>query len=55
MNWLPRAMHVLRDELKSIQVTVTSDYSRISPTRSCAAGWTSHSCAWSRATTSGIT
>jgi LysR family transcriptional regulator, hca operon transcriptional activator len=27
MNWLPRAMHVLRDELKSIQVTVTSDYS----------------------------
>src|SRR6202166_397766 len=27
MNWLPRAMHVLRDELKKIQVTVTSDYS----------------------------
>src|ERR1700675_3079754 len=27
MNWLPRAMHVLRDELKSIQVTVSSDYS----------------------------
>src|ERR1700736_2919666 len=27
MNWLPRAMHVLRDELKNIQVTVTSDYS----------------------------
>ena len=27
MNWLPRAMHVLRDELKSIQVTITSDYS----------------------------
>jgi LysR family transcriptional regulator, hca operon transcriptional activator len=27
MNWLPRAMHVLRDELKDIQVTVTSDYS----------------------------
>src|SRR5882672_10664329 len=27
MNWLSRAMHVLRDELKSIQVTVTSDYS----------------------------
>lgn len=27
MNWLPRAMHVLRDELKNIQVTITSDYS----------------------------
>src|SRR3989440_3090535 len=27
MNWLPRAMHVLRDELKHIQVTVSSDYS----------------------------
>jgi LysR family hca operon transcriptional activator len=27
MNWLSRAMHVLRDELKSIQVTITSDYS----------------------------
>jgi LysR family hca operon transcriptional activator len=27
MNWLPHAMHVLRDELKNIQVTVTSDYS----------------------------
>src|SRR5258708_1266652 len=27
MNWLPRAMYVLRDELKSIQVTVSSDYS----------------------------
>jgi len=27
MNWLPRAMHVLRDQLKNIQVTVTSDYS----------------------------
>jgi LysR family hca operon transcriptional activator len=27
MSWLPRAMHVLRDELKNIQVTVTSDYS----------------------------
>src|SRR5882724_6637022 len=27
MNWLPRVMHVLRDELKNIQVTVTSDYS----------------------------
>src|SRR6202140_2250363 len=27
MNWLPRAMHVLRDEMKNIQVTVTSDYS----------------------------
>src|SRR5271168_5061134 len=25
--WLPRAMHVLRDELKNIQVTVSSDYS----------------------------
>jgi LysR family hca operon transcriptional activator len=27
MNWLPRAMQVLRDELKDIQVTVSSDYS----------------------------
>ena len=27
MNWLPRAMYVLRDELKSIQVTISSDYS----------------------------
>src|SRR6202161_4687152 len=27
INWLSRAMHVLRDELKNIQVTVTSDYS----------------------------
>jgi LysR family hca operon transcriptional activator len=27
MNWMPRAMHVLRDELKNIAVTVSSDYS----------------------------
>src|SRR5258706_3097819 len=27
MNWLPQAMHVLRDELKNIQVTISSDYS----------------------------
>src|SRR6266446_5517277 len=27
MNWLPRAMHVLRDELKNLDITVTSDYS----------------------------
>ena len=27
MKWMPKAMHVLRDELKSIQVTITSDYS----------------------------
>src|ERR1700704_5602505 len=27
MNWMPRAMHVLRDELKNINVTVSSDYS----------------------------
>ena len=27
MNWLPRAMRVLRDELKNIEVTVFSDYS----------------------------
>jgi LysR family hca operon transcriptional activator len=27
MNWLPRAMHVLRDEMKDIQVTISSDYS----------------------------
>ncbi len=27
MNWLPRAMHVFRDELDSIEVTVSSGYS----------------------------
>jgi LysR family transcriptional regulator, hca operon transcriptional activator len=27
MNWLQQAMHVLRDELKNIEVTVSSDYS----------------------------
>src|ERR1700738_3596884 len=27
MNWLPQAMQVLHDELKNIQITVTSDYS----------------------------
>lgn len=27
VNWLPKAMHLLRDELKNIQVTVSSDYS----------------------------
>ena len=27
MNWLPQSMQVLRDELKNIHVTVTSDYS----------------------------
>src|ERR1700740_234591 len=27
MNWLPRAMHVLRDDLMNIQVNVSSDYS----------------------------
>jgi LysR family hca operon transcriptional activator len=27
MNWLARAMHVLRDELKNTQVTILSDYS----------------------------
>jgi LysR family transcriptional regulator, hca operon transcriptional activator len=27
MNWLPRAMNVLRDELKNIHVTISSDYS----------------------------
>jgi len=27
MNWLPQAMHVLRDELKNIEVTVSSGYS----------------------------
>jgi LysR family transcriptional regulator, hca operon transcriptional activator len=27
MNWLPRAMYVLREELKSIEVKVSSDYS----------------------------
>jgi LysR family hca operon transcriptional activator len=27
MNWLPRAMSVLRDDLKNIHVTISSDYS----------------------------
>jgi LysR family hca operon transcriptional activator len=27
MNWLPRAMHVLRDELQNVDVTASSDYS----------------------------
>src|SRR5467141_3753626 len=27
MNWLSQAMHVLRDELKNIDVTISSDYS----------------------------
>jgi len=27
MNWLPRAMNVLRDELKTIEIKVSSDYS----------------------------
>ena len=27
MNWLPRAMRVLRDELANIEVTISSDYS----------------------------
>src|ERR1700726_4507774 len=27
VNWLPRVMHVLRDVLKDIQVTISSDYS----------------------------
>ena len=27
MNWMPKAMHVLRDELKNIEVTISSDYS----------------------------
>ncbi|CAB3763445.1 transcriptional regulator [Burkholderia sp. MSh2] len=27
MNWLPRVMHVLRDELQNIEVNVSSDYS----------------------------
>ena len=27
MNWLPPAMHVLRDELQNIEVTISSDYS----------------------------
>jgi LysR family transcriptional regulator, hca operon transcriptional activator len=27
MNWLPRAMYVLRDELQNVDVTVSSDYS----------------------------
>jgi LysR family hca operon transcriptional activator len=27
MNWLSQAMHLLRDELKNIEVTISSDYS----------------------------
>ena len=27
MSWLPRAMHMLRDEMKTIQITISSDYS----------------------------
>ena len=27
MNWLPRAMHLLRDELKDIEIKIFSDYS----------------------------
>src|SRR5260221_796976 len=27
MSWLPRAMHVLRDELRDLDVTISSDYS----------------------------
>jgi LysR family transcriptional regulator, hca operon transcriptional activator len=27
MNWLPRAMYVLRDELQNVDVTISSDYS----------------------------
>src|ERR1700740_352103 len=27
MNWMPKAMHVLRNELKNIEVKVSSDYS----------------------------
>src|SRR5260221_8557163 len=27
MNWLPKAMHALRDELKNIELTISSDYS----------------------------
>jgi LysR family transcriptional regulator, hca operon transcriptional activator len=27
VSWLPKAMHVVRDELKNIQVTISSDYS----------------------------
>src|SRR5258707_8686183 len=54
MNWLPQAMHVLRDDLKSIEVKVFSDYSPDLPKRSPEAGWTWPSCAWRQATTSSI-
>src|SRR6476620_4061513 len=27
INWLPQAVHLLRDELKNVEVTVSSDYS----------------------------
>ena len=55
MNWLPRAMHVLRDELKDIQVTVTSDYSPDLAEALARGRQTWPSCAWSRAMTSGTT
>ena len=53
MNWLPRVMHVLRDELKNIEVTISSDC-RTSPRRSSAAGSTWPSCAPSPASISAM-
>ena len=40
MNWLPQAMRVLRDELKSFQVTVRATIRPTSPRRLSAAGST---------------
>jgi len=40
MNWLPRTMQVLRDELKNIDITVSSDYSPDLAEALLAAGWT---------------
>jgi len=51
MNWLPRAMHVLRDELKNLDITVSSDYSPDLAEALLAAGSTWHSCASSRPST----
>ena len=49
ISWLPRAMQVLREELKNIQVTILSDYSPgLKPRRSSAAGSTWRSCAPNR-------
>src|ERR1700710_1416041 len=45
MNWLPRAMYVLRAELKNIQVTISSDFSPALAEHSSAADSMWPSCA----------